>query len=140
MAAGRGEPHDTGSMLLIVSGGAPLNSTLKDRFLAQLPTVMVMDAVGASETGSQMSHMSAAGKSASTGTFTPGPGAAIVNDDLTAALSAGHTEVGWLAQEGRVPLGYLGDSDKTARTDRKSTRLNSVTNAHLVCRLLLAKK
>src|SRR3546814_17996530 len=77
---------------------------------------MVMDAVGASETGSQMSHMSAAGKSASTGTFTPGPGAAIVNDDLTAALSAGHTEVGWLAQEGRVPLGYLGDADKTART------------------------
>src|SRR3546814_2034778 len=27
-----------------------------------------------------------------------------------------------------------------AEQDRKSTRLNSVTNAHLVCRLLLAKK
>src|SRR3546814_6760005 len=27
-----------------------------------------------------------------------------------------------------------------AETDRKSTRLNSVTNAHLVCRLLLEKK
>src|SRR3546814_7062361 len=26
------------------------------------------------------------------------------------------------------------------RRDRKSTRLNSVTNAHLVCRLLLEKK
>src|SRR3546814_965482 len=26
------------------------------------------------------------------------------------------------------------------RTDRKSTRLNSSTNAHLVCRLLLVKK
>src|SRR3546814_10602110 len=26
------------------------------------------------------------------------------------------------------------------RLDRKSTRLNSVTNAHLVCRLLLEKK
>src|SRR3546814_4143074 len=26
------------------------------------------------------------------------------------------------------------------RTDRKSTRLNSVTNAHLVCRILLEKK
>ena len=49
-------------MLMVISGGAPLNSTLKDRFLAQLPTVMVMDAVGASETGSQMSHMSAAGQ------------------------------------------------------------------------------
>ena len=115
-AAAAGQPYDLASMLMIVSGGAPLNSTLKDRFLAQLPAVMVMDAVGASETGSQMSHMSAAGQSASTGTFTPGPGAAIVNEDLTTALAAGHAEVGWLAQRGRVPLGYLGDADKTART------------------------
>src|SRR3546814_1413042 len=30
--------------------------------------------------------------------------------------------------------------DAVAAEDRKSTRLNSVTNAHLVCRLLLEKK
>jgi fatty-acyl-CoA synthase len=111
-----GKPYDLSSMLMLISGGAPLNSTLKDRFLAQLPSVMVMDAVGASETGSQMAHMSAAGQAASTGTFTPGPGAAIVSDDLSTELEAGHDEVGWLAQKGRVPLGYLGDADKTART------------------------
>ncbi|MGQ0830474.1 MAG: acyl-CoA synthetase [Microthrixaceae bacterium] len=111
-----GETYDLSSLLMIVSGGAPLNSTIKDRFLAQLPTVMVMDAVGASETGSQMAHMSAAGQSATTGTFTPGPGAAIVSDDLSLALEAGHEDIGWLAQRGRVPLGYLGDADKTART------------------------
>jgi acyl-CoA synthetase (AMP-forming)/AMP-acid ligase II len=115
-AAGADKPHDASSLLMIVSGGAPLNSTIKDRFIAQLPTVMVMDAVGASETGSQMSHMSAAGQAASTGTFTPGPGAAIVSDDLSTVLDAGHAEVGWLAQTGRVPLGYLGDAEKTART------------------------
>ncbi len=115
-AVDAGAPYDLSSMLMIVSGGAPLNSTLKDRFLAQLPTVMVMDAVGASETGSQMAHMSAAGKSATTGTFTPGPGAAIVSEDLSCALEAGHDGVGWLAQRGRVPLGYLGDAEKTART------------------------
>jgi GAF domain-containing protein len=63
-----------------------------------------------------MSHMSAAGQAASTGTFTPGPGAAIVSDDLSTVLEAGHDEVGWLAQKGRVPLGYLGDAEKTART------------------------
>jgi fatty-acyl-CoA synthase len=111
-----GQPYDASSLLMIVSGGAALSSTLKDRFLAQLPTVMVMDAVGASETGSQMSHVSAAGRAASTGTFTPGPGAAIVSDDLARRLDAGHLETGWLAQTGRVPLGYLGDADKTART------------------------
>ena len=111
-----GSGYDVSSLLMVVSGGAPLNSTIKDRFLSQLPTVMVMDAVGASETGSQMSHMSAAGQQASTGTFTPGPGAAIVSPDLTTVLEAGHEEQGWLAQKGRVPLGYLGDADKTART------------------------
>jgi acyl-CoA synthetase (AMP-forming)/AMP-acid ligase II len=116
-ATGTGEGgYDLSSLLMVISGGAPLNSTLKDRFLAQLPTVMVMDAVGASETGSQMSHMSAAGQQASTGTFTPGPGAAIVSEDLSTVLEAGHAEVGWLAQQGRVPLGYLGDAEKTAKT------------------------
>ena len=115
-AAEGGKPHDTSSLLAILSGGAPLNSSLKDRFLAQLPTVMVMDAVGSSETGSQMSHVSAAGQPASTGTFTPGPGAAVVSEDLTHRLEPGHEGIGWLAQTGRVPLGYLGDPEKTART------------------------
>jgi fatty-acyl-CoA synthase len=114
--AADGNPYDLSSLLMVVSGGAPLNSTLKDRFLTQLPSLMVMDAVGASETGSQMAHMSAAGQQATTGTFTPGPGAAIVSADLGTVLEAGHEEVGWLAQQGRVPLGYLGDAEKTART------------------------
>jgi len=108
--------HDGSSLLVIVSGGAPLNSTLKDRLLAALPSAMILDAVGASETGSQMSHVSAAGASASTGRFTPGPSAAVVSADLSAVLEPGHEGDGWLAQRGRVPLGYLGDAEKTART------------------------
>jgi fatty-acyl-CoA synthase len=111
-----GSAHDLSSLLAVVSGGAPLNATLKDRLLAALPSVMIMDAVGASETGSQMAHLSAAGQKASTGTFTPGPGACVVSEDLKRVLDAGHEEMGWLAQRGRVPLGYLGDAEKTART------------------------
>jgi 3-oxocholest-4-en-26-oate---CoA ligase len=108
--------HDGSSLLAIVSGGAPLNSTLKDRFLAALPSTMILDAVGASETGSQMSHVSAAGAKSSTGRFTPGPSAVVVSADLSEVLDAGHEGDGWLAQKGRVPLGYLGDSEKTERT------------------------
>jgi fatty-acyl-CoA synthase len=108
--------HDGSSLLVVVSGGAPLNAGLKDRLLAALPSAMILDAVGASETGSQMSHVSAAGASASTGRFTPGPSAAVVSADLTTVLEPGHDGDGWLAQRGRVPLGYLGDADKTART------------------------
>ena len=108
--------HDLSSLLVVISGGAPLNSSLKDRFLAALPTAMVMDAVGASETGSQMSHVSAPGQKASTGRFTPGVGAVVVSAELDRMLEPGHDGEGWLAQRGRVPLGYLGDADKTART------------------------
>lgn len=108
--------RDVSSLLAIVSGGAPLNSTIKDRFLAQLPSTLIMDAVGASETGSQMSHVSAAGAAAQTGTFTPGPGATVVTVDMDAVATPGHEEPCWLAQEGRVPLGYLSDPDKTAAT------------------------
>src|SRR3546814_4692314 len=51
MAAERGEPHATGSQLPTVSGGAPLHSPLTDTSLDQLPPVMGLDAVVASDTG-----------------------------------------------------------------------------------------
>jgi fatty-acyl-CoA synthase len=103
-------------MLMIVSGGAALSSTVKNRFLELLPSVGIMDGLGASETGSQASQISGAGADATTGTFTPGPGMCIVGEDLDRVLEPGDDEQGWLAQRGRVPLGYLGDATKTAKT------------------------
>jgi len=39
-----------------------------------------------------------------------------VSADFSRVLEPGDDEAGWLAQYGPVPLGYLGDADKTART------------------------
>jgi fatty-acyl-CoA synthase len=39
-----------------------------------------------------------------------------VSEDLTEVLAPGHEGNGWVAQSGSVPLGYLGDAAKTART------------------------
>jgi fatty-acyl-CoA synthase len=50
------------------------------------------------------------------GSFLPGPGTLVVDETLSRVLEAGHEGNGWLAQTGNVPLGYLGDPDKTART------------------------
>jgi fatty-acyl-CoA synthase len=111
----RGE-HDTGSLLALVSGGAALSAGVKERLLAAVPTMLILDGLGASETGAQAYQTTGAGQEASTGTFSPGPGMCILSEDLTAVLEAGHAEVGWLGQRGRVPLGYLGDAAKTART------------------------
>jgi 3-oxocholest-4-en-26-oate---CoA ligase len=107
--------YDTSSMVAIGNGGAPLTPTIKERLLAQMPHILVSDSVGSSETGGQMSHLSTAGAVA-TGRFTPGPGSAVVSEDLTAVLEPGHEGLGWLAQVGWVPLGYLGDAAKTAKT------------------------
>ncbi len=108
--------HDLSSLLIVVSGGAALSPGIKERLLRAVPTMMVLDGLGASETGQQASQLTSAGQTAVTGTFTPGPGMCILSEDLDEVLSAGHDQLGWLAQSGRVPLGYLGDPAKTART------------------------
>ncbi|MDV6013787.1 acyl-CoA synthetase [Haloechinothrix sp. LS1_15] len=107
--------YDLSSLAVIGNGGAPLIPALKERLLESLPNVFINDSVGASETGAQGSHLSAKGNVA-TGTFSAGPGATVVSEDLSRVLEPGHDGMGWLAQSGWVPLGYLGDPDKTART------------------------
>jgi fatty-acyl-CoA synthase len=88
---------------------------VRDRLLQALPHIIVMDAAGASETGLQMSSISLKGMEADTATFSPVPATTVVDDLFTRVLEPGEGG-GWLAQRGRVPLGYLGDEAKTART------------------------
>jgi acyl-CoA synthetase (AMP-forming)/AMP-acid ligase II len=107
--------YDLSGLMALVSGGAALSSTLKERFLEHVPHGIVLDAVGSSETGAQMGHTSMKG-AAATGVFQPGPETSVVDEALTRQLEPGDDHVGWLAQRGHVPLGYLGDADKTART------------------------
>ena len=75
-----------------------------------------MDGLGSSETGQQGAQVTTAGQRASTGDFNPGSGMCILSEDLSEVLEAGHEAMGWLGQRGRVPLGYLGDPDKSSRT------------------------
>jgi fatty-acyl-CoA synthase len=107
--------YDTSGFLAFGSGGAMLSDGMKARILTQMPNILVSDVAGASETGAQMGTNSTAG-SVSTGRFVPGPGATVVSEDLSRELAPGDGELGWLAQRGSVPLGYLGDAEKSART------------------------
>ena len=102
-------------LLVLVTGGAALSAPLKQRFVDLLPNLSILDAGGSSESGSQMGQVSSRMQSA-TGRFAPNPGAVVVSEDLTRILSPGDDEIGWLAQQGLIPLGYLGDPEKTART------------------------
>jgi 3-oxocholest-4-en-26-oate---CoA ligase len=107
--------YDLSGLLVLVTGGAALSAPLKQRFVELLPNLTILDAGGSSESGSQMSQVSNRLQRAS-GRFAPNPGAVVVSEDMTRILSTGDDEIGWLAQQGLIPLGYLGDPEKTART------------------------
>ena len=112
MTTGR---YDLSSLAIIGNGGARLMPELKERVLAFLPGLLINDSMGASETGAQASHLSAKG-AVSTGRFSAGPGAVVLTEGLDALHEPGHDGIGWLGQSGWIPLGYLGDQEKTGRT------------------------
>ncbi len=114
-AAAAGTPYDLSGLAAINNGSAPLTPSVRARILEALPHIVLMDAAGSSETGLQMSSMSLKGLEVDAATFTPQSDTAVVDDAMTRVLGPGE-QGGWLARRDRVPLGYLGDAEKTART------------------------
>jgi fatty-acyl-CoA synthase len=109
--------HDASSLQLISSGGAALSDESKRRLLEALPTVVCVELAGSSESGPALRQI---GTSRSPlperAVFTAGPGVAVLDDERTRLLPPGHSGTGWFALSGRIPLGYLGDPEKTAAT------------------------
>jgi fatty-acyl-CoA synthase len=108
------ETYDLSSFFAVGNGGAPLTPAVRAMALERLPELVISDSAGSSETGAQMHATSVDG--VEVGSFLPGPGTLVVDETLSHVLPPGHEGNGWLAQTGNVPLGYLGDPDKTART------------------------
>jgi fatty-acyl-CoA synthase len=107
--------RDLSSLLSILSGGAALSAHLKVEFHKYLPAVMLVDGLGSSEAGGQLSQV-ASGDSSTTGSFPLAPQNHILSEDLSMELQAGHEGLGWLAKSGRLALGYLNDEAKTKKT------------------------
>ncbi len=107
--------YDLSGLLAMTNGGAPLSPTVRDRLLTALPNLMILDAVGASESGAQMTTVATRGAQVAAAIFTPLADTAVVAADFSRVLEPGDGE-GWLARRDLVPLGYLGDAEKTART------------------------
>ena len=104
--------YDLSGLVSISNGGAPLTPAVRNRITAALPNLLIIDAVGASESGMQMNTISTEGPAA---TFNPNSETAVVAADFSTVLGPGDGE-GWLARRTLIPLGYLGDAEKTART------------------------
>jgi acyl-CoA synthetase (AMP-forming)/AMP-acid ligase II len=112
----RAHPYDLGSLRHVITGGAILSDDTKKALLALVPGLEIVDILGSSESGRQAVSRSADDDEVRMGHFRPGPSAAVVSADMDRVLRPGSPEMGWLAQRGHVPTGYLGDPDKTAAT------------------------
>jgi 3-oxocholest-4-en-26-oate---CoA ligase len=109
----RRSPYDLSQLRFLLSGGAVLSAPVKAALVEALPQLRIVDVLGSSETGRQATS----GAGGPTPGFRPSDTAAVLSADRTAELDPVQVgEIGWLAQRGRVPLGYLGDPEKTART------------------------
>jgi fatty-acyl-CoA synthase len=109
-------PLDLPSLRLLMSGGAALNPVHKRRLIAAAPNLKITETIGSSETGVQGRLLGVGGEAPGRPTFLREDSTLVISEDMTKVLEPGHDGTGWLATRGRVPLGYLGDEEKTSRT------------------------
>jgi len=112
----RRRPRDLSSLRALMTGGAVLSPAIKAQLVEALPGLRVVDILGSSETGRHGLATTDAGAGAEPGVFQPSPTTVVLDEARRRELAPGEDEVGWLAQRGRVPLGYLGDQRKTEET------------------------
>jgi fatty-acyl-CoA synthase len=112
----RRHPRDLSSMRFVLTGGAILSPALRADLLELLPQVRIVDVLGSSESGRQAVAQTASGDEVGPTRFEPSATAAVLSEDLTHRLAPGDGHIGWLAQSGRIPRGYLGDEAKTRAT------------------------
>jgi len=108
--------YDISSLRVVVSGGAALHANCKRRLIDLVPGLRVVENIGSSESGILGSQHSDAAAAPGDTTFVPDESTVIIAEDFSRILTPGHDGIGWLARRGRIPLGYLGDAEKTART------------------------
>jgi fatty-acyl-CoA synthase len=110
----RGGSYDLSSLYAIGTGGAATNLKYQQALLELLPHITLINGYGSSETGNMGFGHSRRGSQADT--FTLREGGLVLSEDYSRFLSPGEPEVGWVAREGRIPLGYFDDPDATRKT------------------------
>lgn len=108
-----GVRYDLSSLVFVSSGGGILSPGVREALQAHVPGAIVMDGFGGSETGRQAASFRA--REGEPLRFKPTATTTVLDDDLR-PVQPGSGVVGRLATTGRIPLGYHGDEEKTAKT------------------------
>ncbi|WP_166134148.1 acyl-CoA synthetase [Nocardioides ochotonae] len=112
--------YDASSLATVTSAAAIFSVEVKERWLRELPDVVVLDVIGSSETGMTGNGRIRTETLADKGSLVEvGPETVVIDEeDRILDLDADVGAIGRMARRGSIPLGYLGDPEKTARIFR----------------------
>jgi 3-oxocholest-4-en-26-oate---CoA ligase len=112
------ESLDLTSLFVLASSAAVFSPTVKDRFLETFPNLLLVDAIGSSETGGNGMRIVAPGDTQMKGGGPTVSAArdAVVLDESLRELPAGSPSIGRLARRGNVPVEYYKDPERSAAT------------------------
>ncbi|MFO7589559.1 MAG: acyl-CoA synthetase [Acidimicrobiia bacterium] len=117
---------DLSSWMALSSTAALFSPSLKDALMERFPNLIVTEAIGASESGSNGYTMVEKGKTAMKGgpTVTPIMDTVVLDENLD-VVTPGSDVIGKVARRGNIPVEYYKDPVKTAETfvtDRAGVR------------------
>jgi acyl-CoA synthetase (AMP-forming)/AMP-acid ligase II len=108
-------PHDLSSLYAVVSTAALFSAPVKDEFFVHLPNIMITDAIGSSETGSNgLAMLDKDHTAMKSGPTVKAIGDTVVLDEQGELVKPGSGVTGKIARTGNIPVGYYNDPVKTA--------------------------
>jgi 3-oxocholest-4-en-26-oate---CoA ligase len=107
---------DIESLTVVSSGGAPLSTALRDRFLETFPSIPLSDGYGSSETGIQAGRIFLGPVGEKPEPQFTAQQAVVLDEEAHQPVVPGSGVVGRVARSGRIPLAYYKDPEKSAAT------------------------
>ncbi len=110
------EDVDLSTLFSIGSSAAIFSQSIKDQLMDRLPNIVVVDSVGATETGMNGIKIATRGEIPKGGPATVQPSLdSIVVDANYEPITPGSGEIGRIARTGNIPLGYYNDPERSAQ-------------------------
>ena len=106
---------DLSSLFSIGSSAAIFSQSIKDQLMERLPNIVVVDSIGATETGMNGIKIAQKGEKQRGGPATVNPSLdSLVVDENYQPIEPGSGAIGRVARTGNVPLGYYNDPVRSA--------------------------
>jgi acyl-CoA synthetase (AMP-forming)/AMP-acid ligase II len=112
-----GASYDLSSLLAVTSSAALFSAPVKDEFFKHLPNIVIVDAIGSSESGNNgMVTLNKDNTAMRSGPTVTVLGDTVVFDENLREVKPGSGDIGKIARFGDIPVGYYNDPVKTAET------------------------